>query len=216
MNYFVIGDIHGCYYSFLELLKHWDREQEVLVCVGDFIDRGNYSVLVVEECRRLEQEFPKGAVFLKGNHEAELIEHVEVAPNDNWLRQCGQKTLDELHQYQMDIRLWSDWFKNRPLIYETPFVAITHAGISATATPFEENNDSGVLWNREPLKNIGKLQIHGHTPLRSELPEYTALSNSWNIDTGVYYGFGLTGMRISNAGVVLEIVNIPTDCRDVS
>lgn len=216
MNYFVIGDIHGCYFTFLEILKHWNRDTEILICVGDFIDRGNYSVRVVEECRKLACAFPNSTVFLKGNHEAEIIEHVEVAFNDNWVRQCGQKTLDELKSHDIDIALWIQWFKQLPLIYETGFMLVSHAGISNTLFSHKEEHSSSVLWNREPLKNIGKLQIHGHTPLKTNQPQYDAESNSWNIDTAAFYGHGLTGLKVSQTAKILDVIHIKTDRRDVN
>ena len=38
---FVIGDIHGCLSELLELLlNHGDDENEQLVFIGDYIDRG--------------------------------------------------------------------------------------------------------------------------------------------------------------------------------
>lgn len=31
MNYFIIGDVHGCYYTFKNLLnKYWDKENEMV------------------------------------------------------------------------------------------------------------------------------------------------------------------------------------------
>lgn len=215
MNYFIVGDIHGCYFTFLEILKQWNRDTEILICVGDFIDRGNHSVRVVEECRKLSSDFPHNTVFLKGNHEAEIIEHVEVAFNDNWVRQCGQKTLDEIKSHQLDIVLWITWLNERPLVFETDFLVVTHAGISHTPLPFEEAHPSSVLWNREPLKNIGKLQIHGHTPLKANQACYNLVSNSWNIDTAACYGYGLTGLKVSQTAKILEEVHIKTDCRDI-
>ncbi len=216
MNYLVVGDIHGCYFTFLEILKHWNRDTEILICVGDLIDRGNYSVSVVEQCMELAFEFPKTTIFLKGNHEAEIIEHVEVAFNDNWVRQCGQKTLDEIQSKNLDVAQWVTWFKQRPLIFETDFLVVTHAGISYTSFPFEEADPSSVLWNREPLKNIGKLQIHGHTPIKGNRPCYNSESNSWNIDTAAFYGYGLTGLKISQTGEILEEIHITTDLRDIN
>lgn len=215
MNYFIVGDIHGCYFTFLEILKQWNRDTEILICVGDFIDRGNFSTRVVEECRKLSSEFPNTTVFLKGNHEAEIIEHFEGAFNDNWVRQCGQKTLDEIESHQIDIVAWITWLKERPLVFETDFLVVTHAGISHTPFPFEEDHPSSVLWNREPLKNIQKLQVHGHTPLKRNQACYTLISNSWNIDTAACYGYGLTGLKISQTAKIIEEVHVKTDRRDI-
>lgn len=44
------------------------------------------------------------------------------------------------------------------LKFETDYLVITHAGISETENPFDENNIDGVLWNRNELKNISKIK----------------------------------------------------------
>ena len=43
MNLFVVGDIHGCYYTWRQLLLHWQPAQERLIQLGDLVDRGKYS-----------------------------------------------------------------------------------------------------------------------------------------------------------------------------
>jgi len=51
------------------------------------------------------------------------------------------------------------------------------------------------LWNRGQLKNIGKLQIIGHTPCESGNAEFNRISSTLNIDTGVYRPVGLTAVK---------------------
>ena len=38
MNYFFVGDIHGCYHTLIKLLKN-KNDKDHLICVGDYIDR---------------------------------------------------------------------------------------------------------------------------------------------------------------------------------
>jgi serine/threonine protein phosphatase 1 len=46
MNLLVIGDIHGCYYTFQMLLdKFWDSEKELLIQVGDIIDKESFHLI---------------------------------------------------------------------------------------------------------------------------------------------------------------------------
>ncbi|WP_306350485.1 hypothetical protein [Flavobacterium sp. '19STA2R22 D10 B1'] len=40
-------------------------------------------------------------------------------------------------------------------------------------------------------------------------------SNSCNIDTGAYYGYGLTGLKIVFTGELLEIITIPMHSKDI-
>jgi len=213
MNYFIIGDVHGCYYTLLEMLKNWDSKKEYLIFVGDLIDRGNFSSQVVKYCQNLTKN--ENCIILKGNHELEFIEYYEKGENDNWLNQGGQKTLENFEDNSIDLDSTAVWFKNMPLKFEKDCFVVTHAGISKTENPFDENNIDGVLWNRKVLKNIDKIQIHGHTPLLKNEPYYNTISNAWNIDTGAYYGFGLTGLKVDYQGKLLKKINVKTDSRDV-
>jgi serine/threonine protein phosphatase 1 len=214
MNYFIIGDIHGCYYTLNQLLTHWKKEEETLILVGDLIDRGKYSAEVVLKAMELTSTYDN-CIVLKGNHEAELIQYIIEGSNENWTRQGGDVTLAHFAQKGIQNEVILPWLVQRPLCYETPHFIVTHAGIAETEDPFLEEGDDSVLWNRKPLKAIGKLQIHGHTPLKSNQAQYTPDSDSWNIDTGAYYGYGLTGLRIAADATVIESLTIPTDQRDI-
>jgi len=213
MDYFIIGDIHGCYYTFLKLLQKWDSENEYLILVGDLIDKGNFSALVVKKC--LEIALIKNCVILKGNHEAEYIEYIKKGTNENWTNQVGDKTLADFNTNSLDLKKTANWFDKMPLFHETAFIHISHAGVSTTEFPYNENNPDGVLWNRSELKNLGKVQIHGHASIKNNNAVYHKKSNSWNIDSGACYGFGLTGIKMRQDDKVMEVINIPTDHRDI-
>jgi serine/threonine protein phosphatase 1 len=43
MNFSVIAHVYGCLYTLRELLTHWQPTEELLVQLGDLVDRGNYS-----------------------------------------------------------------------------------------------------------------------------------------------------------------------------
>lgn len=214
MNLFVIGDIHGCYETFLKMLEQWDNQNEILIQLGDLIDRGNRSPEVVELARQLKDTYEDQVIFLKGNHEYEMTEHISNPPNNNWLRQGGKETLQQYLQLNRDVRDDVKWFKTLPLFWENTAVFVSHAGISEfSINPFIESDELGILWNRGPLKNIQKLQIIGHTP--SDSPKYDARSNSWVIDTAAVFGNKLTGVKLKETGEIIEWINIKTDKRDI-
>ncbi|WP_410877711.1 metallophosphoesterase [Myroides sp. DW712] len=213
MNYFIVGDIHGCYYTLCQLLGHWDRANEVLIFVGDLIDRGKHSAKVLQLCKALS-DGDNQVVVLKGNHEAELIQYVLEGSNNNWTDQGGDLTLLNFEQEKLLIQEYVSWLQALPLYFETPYFSVTHAGITATANPFLEEHEDSVLWNRKPLQNIGKLQVHGHTPLLAFSAQYTPESNAWNIDTGAFYGYGLTGIKIANKSQMGTPLSVPTDPLD--
>ncbi|MFP7298671.1 metallophosphoesterase family protein [Neobacillus niacini] len=214
MNFLVIGDVHGCYYTFKNMLtKHWNKENEVLIQLGDIIDRGKNSPRMVQFARQLTADFPDKAVFLKGNHEFEIIDHFVNQPNANWLRQCGEETLRQYEQEGRDCQSDVKWMQKLPLYWENDHLFVSHAGIAEEAAdPFKEDDGYSVLWNRSPLKNIHKLQVIGHTPC--DEPKYDVHSHSWNIDTGAAYSGYLTGVKINPNGEVIEFIKEVTDSRD--
>lgn len=64
-----IGDVHGCIEELENLLqKLYLVEEDQLVFLGDLLDKGPYSHLVVKRVRRLVDRH-KGSVLIKGNHE---------------------------------------------------------------------------------------------------------------------------------------------------
>ncbi|WP_442602251.1 metallophosphoesterase family protein [Paenibacillus sp. KN14-4R] len=217
MNLLVVGDVHGCYHTFRKLVEdNWNPEQEILVQLGDLIDRGNFTPETLHYARELKELYGEKAVFLKGNHEFELMEHIFHGPNHNWLRQCGQVTLEQLQKANMELSDVTNWIEGLPLRWENEHIFVSHAGISIAANdPFEEDSPVSVLWNRSPLKHIGKLQIIGHTPCPSGKPEYDRSAHAWNIDTGAYKPNGLSALKVTPDGEVIEIVHLPTEMGDV-
>jgi serine/threonine protein phosphatase 1 len=213
MNLLVIGDVHGCLDALKELLnKNWDCDNEVLVQVGDLIDRGSSSPETVEFCMELKRKHGEKAIFIKGNHEFEMIEHLYNGPNHNWLRQCGNETLIQYEKGCFNIQQHVEWFKTLPLFYENNNVFVSHAGIAKSALdPYNEDSMNGIIWNREELLNIGKFQIVGHTPAEDGEPLFDEAANSWNIDTGAGYGGNLTALKINDNGAIIDIIKIKTN-----
>ncbi|HET7656946.1 MAG TPA: hypothetical protein VFK37_01540 [Bacillales bacterium] len=124
-------------------------------------------------------------------------------------------TIKQFEIKNRDIEKDVRWFRNLPVKWENPNILISHAGIAQQAEdPFDEDSELGILWNRSPLKNIGKLQVIGHTPC--EEPTYDHQSNSWNIDTGAVFNGFLTGMKMTLEGELIEIIQEKTDARDLS
>lgn len=215
MDYFVVGDIHGCFFTLQALLQKWDREREHLILVGDLIDRGLHSPHVVAYCQEL-QAAQHQVTILKGNHEYEFCVFSDLGDHPSWLRQGGTSTVEAFRTANISIKDTAAWFKLLPLSFETPQLLITHAGVSGTIHTYDETHEDSVLWNRKPLVNIGKLQIHGHTPLKTDTPCFDPESSSLNIDTGAAYGFGLTAAKIHADGTILQIFHTSTDSRDIA
>ncbi|WP_077362302.1 metallophosphoesterase [Fictibacillus arsenicus] len=64
MDFFVIGDVHGCYHTFKNMInKYWNKENEMLIQLGDLIDRGRNSPQMVQLAMQLSTDFPDQVLF---------------------------------------------------------------------------------------------------------------------------------------------------------
>ncbi len=94
-NYWFIGDIHGESRLLERLLDHIQRfRPDLLVFVGDYIDRGPHSREVVDLIMQLEVE----VACLMGNHEMMMLNAVEdlgigYSPIELWYYNGGEATL---------------------------------------------------------------------------------------------------------------------------
>lgn len=211
MNFFVIADVHGCLHTFRELLTHWQPAEETLVQLGDLVDRGNHSPEVVELCRQLSQDFPEKTIFLKGNHDWAMAEHLGPdGPYRAWLGWGGRATLQQYQQHRLLLATHANWLSQRPLYWQNDYLLFSHAGFADVPNPLDPTSNEGVLWRRGPLRNTGQLQVVGHTPTPSHQPEHSKDSNTIYLDTGAADGHFLTALRLSETGEVLEIVAVPT------
>ena len=72
---FVVGDIHGCLEKLVTLMDKLpiNYNQDLLIFIGDYIDRGPNSFEVVRYLIELKNLKPD-TIFIKGNHEDMLAE----------------------------------------------------------------------------------------------------------------------------------------------
>ncbi|MCI4233578.1 metallophosphoesterase [Dickeya dianthicola] len=205
---FVVGDVHGCYRQLMTALDQvgFDTGSDLLVSVGDLIDRGAQSLACLD---LLPQRWFRA---VRGNHE-----------------QMAQDALNDTAR----IPLWrangGDWFfrldderqalarRLLALAAQLPYVieiatagrrtVVAHADYPADCYQFDQPLCwEQVLWNRLRVKQamagvggpiIGADHfLFGHTPLRRVL-------TCWNlhyIDTGAVFGGELT-LRCIQDGV---------------
>ena len=216
MNLFLVGDVHGCFHTFSQLLKRWNPATDHLIQVGDLVDRGTGIPETVELARHLSAQYPATTSFLMGNHEATMLHHYgPQGPSPGWLKWGGRSTTA---QYKSRPRLLAEhlpWLAQRPLLWQNDHVLASHAGISAAPDAFEPACANGLLWARGPLRRLDKLQVVGHTPMDDGEPIHDPDSHTMYIDTGAVFGRNLTGLRLSPTGVVLDIILMPVDPRDL-
>jgi serine/threonine protein phosphatase 1 len=199
---FAIGDIHGCYDRLKTLMDKIpiDLSRDTLVFIGDYIDRGPYSVEVVDYLMQLRKRVPD-IVFLKGNHEDMLDKFINGVDRFTYLLNGGQQTLDSYLTKPVQSDFYPippdhmEFFKSLRLYYETEEFIFVHAGLRPRV-PLESQKTEDLLWIRDKFisskYDFGKRVIFGHTPLKKPLVE----PNKIGIDTGAVYGNALTCVQL--------------------
>ena len=73
----VVGDVHGQYHDVMELFKIAGTAPNTnFLFLGDYVDRGYYSVETVQIVLALKARYPKRVTIIRGNHESRQITQV--------------------------------------------------------------------------------------------------------------------------------------------
>ncbi len=209
---FVIGDVHGCYYTLIDLVDKLPKDAD-LIFVGDLIDRGKYPSKVVKFIRKNRYK------SVLGNHEYTFIKffnEYQSATNFDMLKEKwhswlflngGKKTLESynlwenfdpskeiLEKVQSDIL----WMQNLPIYIELDVkyknklpIVVSHSNITKV-WKYKDNSDKQEYFldraTRERDLSYDKdskiFNIYGHTPNTNP----RANLNSINIDSGCCFG----------------------------
>ncbi len=207
MNYFIIGDIHGCYYTLKEMLLQWDPCREKLMVLGDFVNKGKHTFAVLEYLIKLQEKYHDNVIILKGNNEDLFYEFSMNAMN--------LVTKQKFENYNLPYYSTLEWLDSLPHFWENEFIFLSHAGLSKEISyPVKESKNYSLITNRNRLKDINKTQFLGHVVV--ENPIYDESAQAWYIDTGAGFGKKLTAVRVSEKGKVKRIISLPVNIRDIA
>jgi len=199
---FAIGDIHGSLDKLNTLMDKIDIDfkKDILVFLGDYIDRGPSSFEVVSFLITLKKKH-KNIIFLKGNHEEMLENYLAGIDRFTYLSNGGQQTIDSYVKcgYVSGKELIPEdhieFFKSLDLFYQTDNYIFVHAGLREKIVLQDQLQDD-LLWIRQKFiksnHDFGKRVIFGHTPLAEPLVQ----PNKIGIDTGAVYGNKLTCVKL--------------------
>ncbi len=189
---YAIGDIHGR----LDLLEDIHRliladcvdgpGHQVLVYLGDYIDRGQHSFGVVDAL--IHDPLPNfQIVHLKGNHEDFLLRFVETGEQgENWLFNGGVTTFNSYRTSGASMAdLYGDmdnlrdalievlppahlaFYRRLAMTHSEGDYLFVHAGIRP-GIPVSHQKDDDLIWIRGPFlhtdEDFGQVVVHGHTP----------------------------------------------------
>lgn len=203
MKLYAIGDIHGCFKELDELLylviEDIGEDEAKIVFLGDYVDRGPDSALVVDHLNQLRIKGLPGIelVFLKGNHEDMLIKAVFEASDDDaemfWFN-GGAATHRSYNDNNLKFTDHKDFYYSLERYHRHGDFFFVHAGLAPYTTLERAINNfvmgyDALFWAREWNDHDGEFPdnvylVHGHTPVN----EAEFHTNQVNIDTGCVFG----------------------------
>ncbi len=186
-----VGDIHGCRELLEQLMeKVGPTQDDQVVFLGDYIDRGPDSAGVIDDLIDFGARFPR-TVFLKGNHEAMFLDYLADRDPLSFLINGGENTLESYGGEDAVPCAHRDFLAALRTSFATEDFVFVHAGLRPEV-PLEEQSEHDLIWIRGEFLHSGydwgKTVVFGHTPQQEPL----LTENRIGIDTGAVYGRYLT------------------------
>lgn len=226
---YAVGDIHGRH-DLVELLfekivrdmrLHDDGRKTKIVFLGDYVDRGDHSMEVVDLLIEIKGRVSETVTFLMGNHEKALLDFLnDPMRGRHWLEFGGRQTLASygvsppqqsdqigLHRARDELAVATkhhlDFFESLIRIYRSGDVVFAHAGFDPGLDD-DSQIDDVILWGdgdcKPTLGGAGTRVVHGHfdNPNPISLPERIC------VDTGAFYTGTLTAVRLDSGETFLS------------
>ena len=236
MNIFAIGDIHGSLDQLISIhnkifnYPNYKKEEDLLVYLGDYIDRGPKSKQVVDQILNLKNE-GINTTFLMGNHDELMFDFLfkEINNLKNWLNFGADNTfksydievvefikegfedhnIEKLRKVLIE-KLGHDhinFFSNLKLTFSATQYLFVHAGIDPKKN-LSDQSKKDYLWSRsndffhKDFK-AEKIIVHGHTPEK----DVVSFPYRINIDTGCYFSGKLSCVCLNDLNEERHFIN---------
>ncbi|HLV98892.1 MAG TPA: metallophosphoesterase [Ktedonobacterales bacterium] len=191
---YAIGDLHGEVTLLKRLLALLPfREEDTLVFLGDYLDRGEDSIATILALRELQRSHA-ACVFLRGNHD------------DAWLECWDGSRFTHPPDIDGAMEVWDGcdgqipfeagyWLEETRIEYEDTYAYYVHAGVTP-GQPVWRTAGLNKMWGVKGFFDSdydwGKPVVFGH----KQLPEPLLQPNKIGIDTGAYRTGRLTAVRL--------------------
>jgi serine/threonine protein phosphatase 1 len=221
----VISDIHGCLDQLNDLITmvQFNHQEDTLILLGDYVDRGPKSKDVVEQVMYMVQEL--GVIALRGNHDQRFVDILlreDVSQEQGFIAHGGLETLKSYSNVdglswletreliKLNYQEHLSFLDNLPYYHEDNNHIYVHAGLNPDYEDWRGQPVSDFLWIREKFirhkTNATKVVVFGHT----RTIDIHGKSNIWfsddkiGIDGGSAHGWQLNCLEIKEGGIYHE------------
>ncbi|HVN82616.1 MAG TPA: metallophosphoesterase family protein [Terriglobia bacterium] len=181
-----VGDIHGNLPALTDVLNQLRPEvgvRDVVVFLGDYIDRGRDSKACVEAILSFRTEVSAQVVCLRGNHEDWLLRTLMDYSRHSWL--VGMEAFDTIRSYSPEavnvlreacgeagvqlfigqcVLPYELFFNSMPPAHRTFFLELqrcfqspdcicTHAGLNPSVKRLEDQSSECLIWGHDDFPN---------------------------------------------------------------
>jgi serine/threonine protein phosphatase 1 len=187
-----VGDIHGYFHPLKKLLENiieFNPKEDLLIFLGDYIDRGFQSKEVVLYVSRVRDKNPSSVILLKGNHELMAEDYFSGADTVTWTYGAngGKETIESFGGVENCKSVLLPFIKTLIPYALTNKHVFVHGGIPF-GKALKKCTEEELVWERDNWRYTGKkLLVVGHTP-NLRVTRYP--NNVVAVDTGVFY-YGL-------------------------
>jgi predicted phosphodiesterase len=159
----VVGDLHGDLEAFESIVKLFEGDIKIhknvcLIFLGDYADRGDFGVEVIESLKMLMKKYQENVIALKGNHE-DYNDNGEPKFYPCDLKyEVLSKRGDWLEYFNKDLK---DFFSSLPIAAKYNSYLFVHGGISSKIKNWEDlikpstSIEEDVLWS-DPFEGYGE------------------------------------------------------------